>query len=147
VLISMKKIIQKMIDFIDSGQVTAELMPLAHYSLSFLKMLSHADEINYKNYPFKVYDLIDTYQVRECHLRINNIKHGGFLETISSLKQIKSSMVNMLSVEVNGYYFVFLLELETETIVGILYVKQWTTEVGASVGRKGENQEVVGIYI
>jgi hypothetical protein len=122
----MNKITQKMIDFIHSGQVIAELMPLAHYSLSFLKMcgLSDVDEINYRDYSFKVSDLIDTYQVRECHLRINNIEHGGFLETINSLKQINSSMVNMLSIKSKGYFFIFLLEVETETIVGILYVKQ-----------------------
>lgn len=123
----MDKITQKMIDFIDSGQVTVELMPLAQYSLSFLKMcgLSDTDEIYYNiNHPFKVADLIDTYRVRECNLRIHNIEHGGFLKTINSLKRIKSPVVGMLSIEVNGYYFVFLLEEETETIVGILYVKQ-----------------------
>ena len=125
----MDQITQQIINFIDSGQVTAELMPLAHYSLSFLKMcgLSDVDEINYRDYPFKVSDLIETYRVRECHLRINNIEHGGFLETINSLKKINSSMVNMLSIQTKGYYFIFLLELETETIVGILYVKQRTT--------------------
>jgi len=122
----MDKMTQKIIDLIDSKQVTTELMPLAHYSLSFLKRcgLSDVDEVNRRDYSFNVSNLIEVYRVRECHLRINHIEHGGFNETINSLKKIKSSMVDMLSIETKGYFFIFLLEAETETIVGILYVKQ-----------------------
>jgi hypothetical protein len=54
-----------------------------------------------------------------------NIEHGGFLETINSLRQLaENPAINMLTITTNGYHFVFLLEIDTENIVGILYVKQ-----------------------
>jgi len=122
----MGHITQKVIHLIKSGQVVVDLMPLADYSLSFLDMASSSneDEIDYKDHPFRVSEFIDIYRAREYHLSRNNINHGGFLETIKSLKQINTPMINMLSMETNGYFFIFLLEMETETIVGILYVKQ-----------------------
>jgi hypothetical protein len=117
----MGHITQKVIHLIESGQVVADLMPLAHYSFSFLDIADPSDEMDFD---IRVSEFIDIYRVREYHLSLNNIDHGGFLETINFLKQINSPVVNMLSMKVSGYLFVFLLEVETETIVGILYVKQ-----------------------
>lgn len=126
----MGKITQKVINLIESGQLLEQLKPPAHYVLSFLKLNDSKkslkeDEICYKEHPFLTANFINIYQVRRRNLSMMNIEHGGFLETINSLKKLaENPAINVLTITTNGYHFVCLLETETENIVGILYVKQ-----------------------
>lgn len=115
---------QKIIQLIKSGKVVPGLMPIASYSLPLLVEVFPGDDISFDKHPFRVRELIDIYGIRERNLNRQHIEHGGFLETISSLKQIDDNIVHMLITDSSGYSFTFLLDVKTEIIVGILYVKQ-----------------------
>lgn len=92
-----KLTIQKVVYLIESGKVHSSLKTLADYVFPFLHHANTDSELT--SFDISISNFIDIYRMRKTDLSRNNIKHGGFLETINLLEQVNiSTVVSFLSV-------------------------------------------------